>query len=43
MKWCTGDLIVSLVDFGEVALPDHIVEVEDVVLDLLARYFLVGV
>jgi hypothetical protein len=34
---------VSFVDFGEVALPDHIVEVEDVVLDLLAGYFLVGV
>lgn len=32
---CTCDLIVSFVYFGEVALPQLIVEVEDVVLDLL--------
>ena len=32
---CTCDFIVSFVYFGEVALPQLIVEIEDVILDLL--------
>lgn len=31
---------MGLVDLGEVALPEEVVEVEDVVLDLLAGYLL---
>lgn len=36
----TGDLVMSLVDLGEVALTQQVVEVEDVVLNLLAGYLL---
>jgi hypothetical protein len=33
---------VSLIDFGKIALADHIAKVEDVILYLLAGDFLVG-
>ena len=36
----TGDLVVSLVDLREVALTQQVVEVEDVILNLLAGYLL---
>jgi hypothetical protein len=38
----TCNLVVRLVDLGEVALPEQVAEVEDVVLDFFAGYLLVG-